>query len=272
MSSFARRLFPSIACLVILTLGGCSSVSKVNDWFAKSDNATPDPMHANSGAVVPQKSPVVYQSQSAPAVPQQPATAGAVTSYQPPAPAAQPVFPSTIPQQTYTPPIVTTSAPGAQPGMVRGGNSAPGVAVKTMDGGSFDLSQQMGKVTLLDFWKTTCGPCLRAMPQVETLRNQYGPHQLTVIGINCDERLRTATSFVKSNPHPWPQVHAYSQSPNPIRSYGVSALPVFVVIDQIGNIQYKGNNIATAVAKVAELVQTPSIPQAGTSGFYTAQR
>jgi thiol-disulfide isomerase/thioredoxin len=271
MSSVARKVFPSIACLVVLALSGCSSVSKVNDWFAKSDSPTPDPMTANSATAVLQKSPVVYNSQSGPAVPQQPATAGAVTSYQPNQP-AQPVFPSTLPQQTYAPPVVTTSAPSAQPGLARGGNPAPTVTAKTMDGGSFDLSQQIGKVTLLDFWKTTCGPCLRAIPTVKTLRGQYGPHQLTVIGINCDERLRTASSYVKSNPHPWPQVHAYSQSPNPIRSYGVSTLPVFVVIDQIGNIQYKGNNITTAVAKVAELAQTPSIPQNATAGFYTAQR
>jgi hypothetical protein len=50
-----------------------------------------------------------------------------------------------------------------------------------------------------------------------------------------------------------------AQATNPIVPYGVQTLPTFVVVDQVGNIQYKGGSVDTATAKVAELVTAPSI-------------
>jgi thiol-disulfide isomerase/thioredoxin len=157
------------------------------------------------------------------------------------------------------PAAVPAQMPVAPPGIVRGGTPAPVFAAKTLDGQPADLSSLRGRVVLLDFWRKTCGPCLRAMPKVETLHKQFNQTQLVILGVNCDERESIARSFLQSNPHSWPNIHARSQSANPISLYGISLLPTFVVIDQVGNIQYKGSSIDAASSKVVELVSVPSI-------------
>jgi len=145
-------------------------------------------------------------------------------------------------------------------GVYRGGKAAPVFAVTTLDGTRFDLSLHRGRVVLLDFWRKTCAPCLRAMPKVEELRKSYPENQLVVLGVNTDQWKREATSFLQKNPHAWSNVHARSQAQDPIGLYGVSLLPTFVAIDQIGNIQYQGGDISAAASKVAELVSLPSLP------------
>lgn len=146
------------------------------------------------------------------------------------------------------------------PGTVRGGQAAPAFIVTTLDGSSFDLSSHKGKVVVLDFWRKTCGPCLKAMPQLAQIRSSYPETQLTILGMNTDETRNEAESFLRSHPHHWPNVHVLSQRTNVLNPYGVRLLPTFVVIDQVGNIQYRGNDVNQAGAKVAELVATPSIP------------
>jgi len=98
------------------------------------------------------------------------------------------------------------------------------------------------------------------MPSVERLRASHPESQLAILGINSDGSKSTAQAFLRRNPHHWPNVHAWSQRQNPINLYGVKLLPTFFVIDQIGNIQYRGNNIGTASRKVAELIANPSLP------------
>jgi len=85
-------------------------------------------------------------------------------------------------------------------------------------------------------------------------------------------RLAPGRIYLCSYPHPWSQVHAWSQSPKPIRTYCVSLLPTFVVIDQVGNILYRGNSVSAVSEKVAELVSSPSIPANNGSGYVTVQR
>jgi thiol-disulfide isomerase/thioredoxin len=155
---------------------------------------------------------------------------------------------------TFSP--YTTFAPA---GIVRGGQSAPALQATTLDGQSFSLSQYLGKVVVLDFWKTTCGPCLRAIPKVSALRSAYPEAQVAIIGINCDESISALQAYSRRQPHPWPQIHSGSQRANPLSLYGVSLLPTFVVIDQTGRIQYKGNDVSSASSKTAELVSNPSI-------------
>ncbi len=175
---------------------------------------------------------------------------------------------STFPElgSTQTNPSQTqVASPGPQPmnpgpGTVRGGQPAPAFSVTTLDGRSFDLASQRGKVVVLDFWRKTCGPCLKAMPRLAEIRSSFPEAQLTILGMNTDETRSEAESFLRTHPHHWPNVHVLSQRTNVLSPYGVRLLPTFVVIDQLGNIQYRGNDVNQVASKVSELVSNPSIP------------
>jgi len=166
---------------------------------------------------------------------------------------------------------VPSSQQGQSRGTVRGGTPAPTFTAKTLTGKPFNLASQQGKVVLLDFWGTRCGPCIKAMPTVERIKDSYGPHQLTVVGMNLDETKSSVQSFLRRNHHGWENIHVGSQFGQRIQSkYGVQRIPTFVVIDQVGNIQYKGKDIRIAKSKVDELVTTPSLPAGG--GMMVSQR
>jgi len=57
-----------------------------------------------------------------------------------------------------------------------------------MNGKTVSLSDYRGKVVLLDFWATWCGPCKESLPFMETLRDKYRRHGFEVIGLHVDDR------------------------------------------------------------------------------------
>ncbi|NUN96026.1 MAG: redoxin family protein [Candidatus Omnitrophica bacterium] len=166
---------------------------------------------------------------------------------------------------TVSPAPANPSPLGTAFGVVRGGAPAPVFTASTMNGGTFDLASHRGRVVVLDFWFSTCGPCLRSMPALEQLRRQFSEDQVVIIGMNADQTRTAAERHIRQSPHPWDHVYTPATRPDLRKTFAVNLYPTFLVIDQVGNIQYRGNNAQQAVAKVVELVQTPSIPQgAGT--------
>ena len=66
------------------------------------------------------------------------------------------------------------------------GGEAPDFEIQTIDGETFTLSKQRGRVVLINIWATWCGPCVSEMPDLNRLAQDY-EDQLVVIGINCGE-------------------------------------------------------------------------------------
>lgn len=162
------------------------------------------------------------------------------------------------------------SVSGLTRGVMRGGSPAPVFTASTMNGGTFDLASHRGRVVVLDFWFSTCGPCLRSMPSLEQLRRQFTEDQLVIIGMNADQTRTAAERHIRQSPHPWDQVYTPATRPDLRKTFGVNLYPTFLVIDQVGTVQYRGNNVQQAVAKAGELVETPSLPQG--SGTVAALR
>jgi thiol-disulfide isomerase/thioredoxin len=114
------------------------------------------------------------------------------------------------------------------------GEKAPGLDAQSSSGG--------GKVTLLDFWATWCGPCRHALPGLKQLQAAYGSDKVEVISISEDEDEGTWQSFVAQNQMSWTQrLDADHQM---MRQYGASALPTYVLIGKDGNVvqQYVGDD------------------------------
>ncbi len=102
-------------------------------------------------------------------------------------------------------------------------------------GGSF--TEFRGKVILLDFWASWCGPCRNALPNLKRLQAVYGSADFVVISISEDDDESAWRAFVSSHNMTWPQ---RLDSDGSIQSqFGVNALPTYVLLGRDGTILQK---------------------------------
>lgn len=78
------------------------------------------------------------------------------------------------------------------------GQEAPDFEATLLNGEIFKLSEQRGKVVLINVWATWCGPCVSEMPDIDQLAKDYAD-DLVVIGVNCGEAEQTVADFVAEN-------------------------------------------------------------------------
>lgn len=111
------------------------------------------------------------------------------------------------------------------------GDSAPDFTVETADGDTFVLSEQSGKVVLLNFWATWCGPCVREMPAFEKLHSDYG-EDVAILAVNCMEDKDTVNQFISDNGYTFPI--AYDLEGMTSMKYPSDGIPYTLVIDKDG--------------------------------------
>jgi len=111
------------------------------------------------------------------------------------------------------------------------------IAGLAFDGQQLSTEQWKGKVVLVDFWATWCGPCLAELPRVKKAYADFHDKGLEVLGVSCDERGQDLTSFLEKNPDmPWPQLFDPSRPGwhELARIYGVRGIPTMFLIDKQG--------------------------------------
>jgi len=104
-----------------------------------------------------------------------------------------------------------------------------------MDGREVDLAGLRGKVVLIDFWATTCVPCIRELPGLKQLHQRYHDQGLEILGVSLDSDLGVLRRFVEREKVPWPQYFEAAGATNRIaRAFEISSIPVVWLVDKHG--------------------------------------
>jgi thiol-disulfide isomerase/thioredoxin len=135
--------------------------------------------------------------------------------------------------------------------------------VKTIDGKDLSLDSLKGKIVLLEFWATWCGPCRMEMPEVRRIWEKYRGDRFALIGISLDEDREALDQYLAQMRITWPQYYENDGKVNVSVLYGVHAIPESFVIDQDGIIRAAGLRGPELDAKIAELLKKVRPPESG---------
>ncbi len=95
-----------------------------------------------------------------------------------------------------------------------------------------------GRVVLIDFWATWCGPCKDEMPNVIALYNELHEKGFDIVGISLDTDVESLKAYVAENKMPWPQYFDGLKWDNHISKYfGVKGIPHTILIDKTGSVK-----------------------------------
>ena len=129
--------------------------------------------------------------------------------------------------------VAQFSMPGAKEQNLSG-RGATDFTLKDLAGKAHSLKGQRGKVVLLDFWATWCGPCRMQMPKVDMLSREFRNKGLVVFAINEGESVAAANAYLKKNRYTTMALLDGDQAVG--RSYQVTGIPTLFVIDRRGTI------------------------------------
>jgi len=116
------------------------------------------------------------------------------------------------------------------------GDAPPPIDAPDQSGKKVDLSELKGKVVLVDFWASWCGPCTQEMPVLEQLQRKYGEQGLVIVGINIDRNPKKMANFLKGAPVSFRVVQ--DRKLNVASRYEPAMMPSSYFIARDGKVRY----------------------------------
>jgi len=137
-------------------------------------------------------------------------------------------------------------------GLVKGAKF-PDFAETDLAGKPLSIAGVKGKVVLIDFWATWCGPCVAELPNVLAAYEKHHPAGFEIIGISLDKDRQKLETFIKQKNMTWPQVFDGKGWESKLgQKYGINSIPATYLLDSEGKIignNLRGKELEAAVAE-----------------------
>jgi len=136
------------------------------------------------------------------------------------------------------------------------GKTAPDFTLRSLDGERVTLSEFRGRVVILDFWASWCGPCQRSFPALHALWSSVSDQGVDLVGISLDRSESNARGFLASTGYTdiialWQSLAASSTVAS---AYCVSGIPHTLVIDREGVVRYSGHPARLTLDRVESIL------------------
>jgi thiol-disulfide isomerase/thioredoxin len=135
---------------------------------------------------------------------------------------------------------------------------------KLLDKHDFDWSKYSGKVVLVDFWATWCGPCVAEIPNIKRCYDLYHAKGFDVVGLSCDRNRNDLERFVKEKGLPWAIVFGDDQPSRTVSYYGIMAIPTMVLVGKDGRVvslDARGENLKKELTRLLGPVEEARSPK-----------
>jgi peroxiredoxin len=133
------------------------------------------------------------------------------------------------------------------------GREAPEINLPDTEGNSLSLKSLRGKIVLIDFWASWCGPCRKEMPNVVKAYAKYKDKGFEILGVSLDQSKDKWLEAIKKDGITWPQVSDLKYwECQAARDYNVQGIPFTVLLDKEGKILAKnlrGEELERAIEK-----------------------
>lgn len=134
------------------------------------------------------------------------------------------------------------------------GMKAPVAASKNLKGEDASLADYKGKVVVLDFWATWCGPCRAMIPEERDMVERHKDKPFAFVSVSADDEKKDLEDFLKQEKMPWN--HWWQGADSPLmKNWNIRKFPTVYVIDAKGVIRYKdvrGKELDAAVKKLID--------------------
>ena len=114
---------------------------------------------------------------------------------------------------------------------------APALKLNTVEGVEFDLSMMKGRMVIVNFWATWCGPCIAEMPSLQALTTQMGAKKVALIGVNFHESPQKIREFQNKFNVKFPLLRDSWQEAS--AAWRVGVLPSTFIVDANGTLRYR---------------------------------
>jgi thiol-disulfide isomerase/thioredoxin len=118
--------------------------------------------------------------------------------------------------------------------------------ITLLDGETVSLSDYRGQVVLINFWATWCPPCRAEMPTLDAYYREHRDNGLVLLAINAGETPAAARTFIDANGFTFPV--GLDRDSSLSRQFGASGLPLTLVLDADGVVQYRHSGMITREA------------------------